>query len=309
VRILCSTGAVTRHPTRGDHRLVADARELPCDGFELSIYPNWVDDAARVADEIAAFGLPIETAHAEKSVGARLSEGDRRAVDRLEGSVRIAADAGARLLVLHLWELPLGDRQLERNLDLLPACADVAEAAGLTLGVETIPCSVGSPLANVARAIDREPRCVAVLDTEFLAHHGELDDALASGLPVGHVHVKDYGGEFRQGDPRTRYLLPGEGSLDLDGFLTALAAQGYDGAATLEASAVDPDGALDRGRLAEIAGALARLRAATHTRSEEGRGVATHIRADASGRPAARNEGETGRSGRTSRPETPADRG
>ena len=72
MRILCSTGAVTRHPTRADHRLVADARDLPCDGFELSIYTSWVDDADRVAVEIAALGLPIETAHAEKSVGARL---------------------------------------------------------------------------------------------------------------------------------------------------------------------------------------------------------------------------------------------
>lgn len=268
MRILCSTGAVTRHPTRVDHRLIADARDLPCDGFELSIYPGWVDDADRVAAEIAALGLPVATAHAEKSVGARLSEGDRSAVDRLGGSARIAAQAGARLLVLHLWELPLGDRYLERNLSLLPACADVAEAAGLKLGVETIPCSVGSPLANVARAIEREPRCVAVLDTEFLSHHRELDEALGAGLPVGHVHVKDYAGEFKQGDPRTRYLLPGEGSLDLDGFLTTLAAQGYDVAATLEASAVDPSGGLDHGRLAEIAHALAHLRGATDTRCE-----------------------------------------
>jgi sugar phosphate isomerase/epimerase len=259
MRILCSTGAVTRHPTRADHRLIADARDLPCDGFELSIYPSWVDEVDRVAAEIAALGLPIETAHAEKSVGARLSEGDRRAVDRLEGSARIAARAGARLLVLHLWELPLGDRQLARNLGLLSACADVAHAAGLTLGVETIPCSIGSPLRNVARAVEREPRCVAVLDTEFLAHHGQLDEALDAGLPVGHVHLKDYAGELKQGDPRTRYLLPGEGSLDLDGFLTALAVQGYDGAATLEASAVDPDGGLDRNRLAAIAGALRAL--------------------------------------------------
>jgi sugar phosphate isomerase/epimerase len=61
------------------------------------------------------------------------------------------------------------------------------------------------------------------------------------------------------GDPRTRYLLSGEGSLDLDGFLARLREQCYDGAVTLEASAVDPDGELDRARLAEIAQALRRL--------------------------------------------------
>jgi len=256
MRILCSTGAVTRHPTRADHRLIADARDLPCAGFELSIYSGWIEHVEAVADGLAALGLPIETAHAEKSVGARLSEGDRGAVDRLELSARLAAGVGARLLVLHLWELPVGDRDLERNLDRLPACADVAERAGLTLGIETIPCSVGSPLANATRAIEREPRCVAVLDTEFLALHAELEAAPDAGLPVGHVHVKDFAGEIRHGDPRTRYLLPGEGTLDLDAFLNRLRASGYEGAVTLEASAVDPDGGLDRGRLAEIAAAL-----------------------------------------------------
>jgi sugar phosphate isomerase/epimerase len=257
MRVLCSTGAVTHHPARADHRLVAAACELPVDGFELSIYPGWIDGGEAVAEELAALALPVETAHAEKAVGARLSEGDAAAVQRLGESARLAARLGARLLVLHLWELPLGDRHLERNLELLPACVDVAEHHGLTLGIETIPCSLGSPLANVQRAVERDPRCVAVLDTEFLALHGELDGALGAVLPVGHVHLKDFAGSIRRGDPRQRYLLPGEGRLDLDGFLDRLAgSRGYDGAVTLEASAVDPEGGLDRRRLAEIASAL-----------------------------------------------------
>jgi sugar phosphate isomerase/epimerase len=259
LRILCSTGAVTHDPTRADHRLVAEARQLPVDAFELSIYPSWIDAGDGVAEDLAALELPIETAHAEKLVGARLSEGDRTAVERLERSARLAGRLGARLLVLHLWELPLGDRHLERNLELLPACVDAAERHGLTLGIETIPCSVGSPLGNVARAVERDPRCVAVLDTEFLALHGELDAALDADLPVGHVHLKDFAGRIRHGDPRTRYLLPGEGSLELDRVLDDLKRHGYEGAVTLEVSAVDPDGELDPARLAQIAAALTRL--------------------------------------------------
>ena len=259
MRILCSTGAVTHHPIRADHRLTAVAAELPADGLELSIYTGWIDGGETVADELAALALPVETAHAEKAVGARLSEGDAAGIDRLEASAALAARLGARLLVLHLWELPLGDRHLERNLELLPGCVDAVERHGLTLGIETIPCSVGSPLTNVRRAVERDPRCVAVLDTEFLALHGELDEALDAGLPVGHVHVKDFAGAIHRGDPRTRYRLPGEGHLDLDGFLHALKETGYEGALTLEASAVDADGGLDRARLAEIAAALTRL--------------------------------------------------
>jgi sugar phosphate isomerase/epimerase len=265
LRILCSTGAVTHYPARADHRLVAEARALPVDGFELSIYPGWVDDGERVAADLAELALRVVTAHAEKPIGARLSEGDAGAVDRLEANARLATGLGAGLLVLHLWELPTGDRHLERNLELLPACVDAVEGHGLVLGIETIPCSVGSPLANAARAVERDPRCVVVLDTEFLAVHGQLQRAPDAGLPVGHVHLKDFAGELRPGDPRTRYLLPGEGSLDLDGFLGRLREQGYDGAVTLEASAVDPDGGLDRDRLAQIAEALTRLDSAHGT--------------------------------------------
>ena len=261
MRILCSTGAVTHHPTRADHRLVAEARGLPVDAFELSIYPAWIDGGEAVAEDLAAIALPVETAHAEKAIGARLSEGDATAVARLERNARLAGGLGARLLVLHLWELPLGDRHLERNLELLPACIDAAAGYGLELAVETIPCSVGSPLGNAARAVERDPRCALVLDTEFLALHGELEGALDAGLPVAHVHLKDFAGEISHGDPRRRYLLPGEGGLDLDGFLADLRGRRYDGAVTLEASAVDPAGALDAGRLEEIAAALQRLAA------------------------------------------------
>jgi sugar phosphate isomerase/epimerase len=261
VSFLCSTGAVTHHPTRADHRLVAEARGLPVDAFELSIYPGWIDGGDAVAEDLAAIGLPVETAHAEKAIGARLSEGDATAVERLERNARLAGGLGARLLVLHLWELPLGDRHLERNLELLPACIDAAGEHGLELAVETIPCSVGSPLGNAARAVERDPRCLVVLDTEFLALHGELDGALDAGLPVAHVHLKDFAGVILHGDPRRRYLLPGEGRLELDSFLADLRSRGYEGAVTLEASAVDPEGALDVGRLEEIAAALRRLAA------------------------------------------------
>ena len=233
---------------------------LPVAAFELSIYSNWIDEPDGVAEDLAGLDMAFETAHAEKAIGARLSEGDRGGAERLEANARLAAGLGARLLVLHMWELPTGDRHLERNLELLPACADAAEAHGLTLAVETIPCSLGSPLTNVARAVEHEPRCVAVLDTEFLALHGELESALDAGLPVGHVHLKDFAGAIVRGDPRRRYLLPGEGDLDLDGFLNRLREQGYNGAVTLEASAVDAEGELDHTRLAEIAEALTRLK-------------------------------------------------
>jgi sugar phosphate isomerase/epimerase len=237
VRPLLPTGSVTRHPDYTDHRRILE--HLPPSELELSIYRAWDE---RVIDDLR--GLPFVTAHADKSIGATLA-GDEPAVDRFALNCRIASELGAWLLVLHLWELPDGDRFLERNLDRLPALLDVADEHGLTLAVETIPCTLGTPLDNARRACARDERCRVTLDTEFLGVHGQLDAAVEVSELVAHVHVKDYSPE-NWSSARRRYLLPGEGTLDLEGFLQRLP---YDGTVTLELSAVTDDGGVDAQRL------------------------------------------------------------
>ncbi len=159
--------------------------------------------------------------------------------------------SGAKTLVLHLWERPTADREIERNLERLPMCLDMASAYGLALAVETIPGDDGTPLTNVQLALERDPRCRVTLDTEFL---GPLRRARGEHLPpsgsgrngaVQHVHIKDFDGRLRRGG-RRRYLLPGEGRLDLQGFLNGLAERGYTGGLTVEATAVGDDGGSTR---------------------------------------------------------------
>jgi sugar phosphate isomerase/epimerase len=249
LRPLLSTGAVTRGPDFTDHQRIL--RHIPPDELELVIYADWDE---RVVDDLR--GLPIVAAHADKRIGATLS-GDAPALDRFELDCRIASALGAEILVLHLWELPDGDRYLKRNLEHLPRLLDVAEEHSLTLAVETIPCSVGSPVENVRRACERDPRCRVALDTEFLAAHGELDRAHELAERVAHVHVKDFDPRFWMRGPR-RYLLPGEGDLDVEGFLARL---GWDGTVTLEMSAVGPAGEIDASRIEAARAWLRRLAA------------------------------------------------
>ncbi len=245
MRPLLPTGSLTREPDFTDHRRIR--RHIPPVELELSLHSGWDE---RVVDDLR--GLPIVTAHADKPIGATLA-GDRPALGRFALNCRIASELGGKLIVLHLWELPDGDRFLDRNLDRLPALLDLAEEHGLTLAVETIPCTVGTPVGNVRRACERDERCRVTLDTEFLALHGQLDEALDLAERVAHVHVKDFDPGVWGTKPR-RYLLPGEGVLDIDGFLERLP---YDGTVTLEMSAVTDDGGIDTERL-EVA--LARLR-------------------------------------------------
>jgi sugar phosphate isomerase/epimerase len=250
IRGLASTGLVTRFPDVPDHAAIAEwCPRLDVDGLELSISRVW--DAARVEQDLGSAGLRFETAHLDKRIGAELLEDAASALAQLESDCRLAASLGATLGVLHLWELPVGDRRLAENLALLPACLDVAEAAGVTLTVETIPCSQASPLENVHRALEADDRCRITLDTEFLAHHGELDAALADDAlweRVAHLHVKDYGGALRDSENTRRYLIPGEGTIDFAGIFATLRERAYDGALTLEVSAVTPGGSVDEWR-------------------------------------------------------------
>jgi sugar phosphate isomerase/epimerase len=249
MRPLLPTGSVTRKPDFTDHLRIR--QHVPLTDLELSIYDGWTEG---VVDDLK--GLPIVTAHAEKSIGATLS-GDDPALEQFALNCRIAAALGAELLVFHLWELPDGDRFLERNLDHLPRLIDTAEEYGLTLAVETVPCTVGTPIDNVRRACDRDPRCRVTLDTEFLALHDQLDRAHELSDRIAHVHVKDFDPAVWGTKPR-RYLLPGEGVLDIDGFLERLQ---YDGTLTLELSAVRDDGGVDADRLEAAAAWLRRLSA------------------------------------------------
>ena len=133
----------------------------------------------------------------------------------------------------------------------------------MTLAVKTIPGDVGTPLTNVRLALERDPRCRVALDTEFLGLFGQVEASISADWlwdvgAVHHVHIKDFDGRLRR-DGKRQYLLPGEGTLDLQGFLTGLVERGYAGGLTLEATAVAEDGGLDPARLAQMAAVVKQL--------------------------------------------------
>lgn len=259
---------MTRDPVQTDHReIVSHGPGLGVPGFELGIYSAWYGNLDEVISDLRESRLSFPVVHAEKLIGAGLgtetAEEADEALERLEVNCRAATALQAKTLVLHLWERPTGDRELERNLGRLPMCVDTASAYGLALAVETIPGDDGTPLANVQLAIERDPRCKVTLDTEFLGFYGQLEESIAADWlwadgAVHHIHIKDFDGRLRR-DGLRRYLLPGEGKLDLQGFLTGLMQRGYTGSLTLEATAVGDDGALDPERLSEMAAVVNQL--------------------------------------------------
>ena len=271
-QILCSTGIVTRDPDRTDHKSILEhAPKLGASGYELSVFEAWYGHLDEVVEDLRTSTLSFPAVHVDKRIGAALGSDDGDEADdalaKLEVNCRAAAALGAKTLVLHLWDLPSSDEQIERNLDRLPACVDTAEAYNLVATVETIQGTVGTPLANIQLALGRDPRCGVTLDTEFLGFHGQVAESIqadwlwADGR-VRHVHLKDFDGRMRDGNGR-RYLLPGEGTLDLQGFLAGLVERGYKGGLTLEATAVSDSGELDQKRIEEIAAVVQQLAGST----------------------------------------------
>ena len=266
--ILCSTGIVTRGPDATDHKAILEhGAALGAQALELAVYEEWYGHLDKVVEDLRSSDLSFPVVHADKSIGAGLGSDDsdeaEEALGLLEANCRVAAALKSGTIVMHLWELPTGDRTIERNVDRLPACLDTAEAYKLTLAVETLPGQHATPLSNMERALARDQRCAVTLDTEFLGFHGEVAASIAADWlwadnRVRHVHLKDFDGRLRDGGTR-RYLLPGEGRLDLQNFLTGLVQRGYEGAITLEASARTDSGELDQARLAQIAAVVEQL--------------------------------------------------
>jgi len=241
------------------------------DGFEVIFYSDWYGKVERIAADLVDQGFLYPVMHAEKSLGVAVSglPGDdvTSGWERLAENCRLASLLGARFVVLHLWSYSDSAETLERDLGALPGCLDVAEQFGLGLAVETVPSAVSDALSMTRRAMERDPRCLVALDTEFLSYHGQLQAALDAdwlwqGGRVCHAHIKDYDGEMFTPENRRRYLHPGEGDIDFAAFFSALRERSFAGTVSLEATVVGRDGHVNIPRLQE---SIATLREVTNS--------------------------------------------
>ena len=265
-QVLASTGAITRWSAIHDiGEVVARGASLGVDGIEVMIFTPFREGGR--LDEVAeafvrhgeAHGIGFPATHAEKDIGPEIARDDDPAavgdaLDRFSANCRFTQAIGGDRTVLHLWGLPESDRVLDRALAMLPELIDRAAEHGVLLGVESIPCLVGDPLANLRRVLAHDPRARVTLDTEFLAMHGQVPlvrDAtwLWEGHAVVHVHIKDFIDPAHIQPGQRRYLQPGEGEIDFPAWFAGLAANGYTGAISLESPAPTPDGGIDTDRL------------------------------------------------------------
>ena len=246
--IYCSTGTFVGMPNGCDHRLITQfGGQIRCDGFELLIYRAWYERLDEVLSDLRGVHIPV--IHADKQIGdlisGRSAQDLARALALFSENCRAARALSAKLLVLHLWGVPLSDADPDWNIGALGELRAVAREAGVLLTVENTACVCGDPLAHFQVILNRYPDCQFTLDTRFLAFAGELDTVreMAWLWPhVPHLHVSDYVGGYKTFDRLRPIPQPGEGNIDFDTLFSYLRAIGFAGSVTLESPAMQAAG-------------------------------------------------------------------
>ncbi|HEX4213089.1 MAG TPA: TIM barrel protein [Candidatus Dormibacteraeota bacterium] len=252
-RVLCASGALGPSGETGIDEVLAWGHLLPVDGIEFLIRNSHRGRLEEILPQLRETGIDFPVVHLTKGVAARLPSAEAR--EELDQDLRFAAALGARLGVLHLWDLPDSDRDFDGRLAAYRIAREIAAEQGVDVGIESIPCTFASPLRNLRRLLDRYPDTMVVYDTEFLAAHGELEEALEDAAlwrAVQHIHVKDFEESLAESDGRRRWRGPGEGAVDFRAVSAAIRDQGFAGAVSLEVGPQRPAEGPDRPALRRV---------------------------------------------------------
>lgn len=258
-QVLVSTGVFIGRPNGRNHKLLWDvASKVEADGFELMLDDDWYPFLDRVAEDLLPLKLNVPVLHVEKGIGHLIGLGGEEnralALEQYRANLHMANRFGAKKLVLHLWNGPSLDRNIERNLEMESELRRMAKAEGLLLTVEnvvTYGLSPDSPLDYMKRLLEADPEIAFTYDLKMAAFHRQNERVwepewsfLWEKGRVAHLHVSDYAGGYMDfKNLRTRHL--GEGGIDFVDFFKHYDQHRRCDTLTLECLSFREDGSLD----------------------------------------------------------------
>lgn len=256
--ILCSTGALLGRPNGRDfHLLPAFCDQLMCDGLEFMLYDSWYPQLDRLFHVLQGLSKPIYTFHMEKSICTRLLSPDEhiasQAMDHFRINCQLASALHVPLLVLHLWDGRMAHETIRSAIGRFPGLCEIAASMGLQLTVENIVTLQFDPLFYCRLLLENTPGALFTYDTKMAAFHHQ-ESALyqpenqAVLRSIRHLHLNDYSGGYMEWS-KFKTLHPGDGQVDFPGLMLRMAAAGYTGHITAEATSFDSTGQVDMTRL------------------------------------------------------------
>lgn len=262
LQILASTGAfIGRYNGRNHKLFLSVADTIVSDGFEFMMYDSWYDKINEIVSDFNEKGLKILTYHADKFIGQKIGvggeENTNEAFSLFRKNCDMACKLGAKKVILHLWNGPVSDDNIDNNLNALGELLKISDSYGLLLVPENVVCRAGSPIEYIRILADRYPDSHFTFDTKMAAFHCELESSLAGDYlslwrekRIAHLHINDYNGTYKDWDNlKTRHI--GEGNIDFKKFFGFLSSVGYEGTATLECSSMDESGKIYPEKMSE----------------------------------------------------------
>jgi sugar phosphate isomerase/epimerase len=223
-----SSAAFFARPLSWTFRLAADCGY---DGVEVMVTKDPdSQDPARIRALAQEHGLRVGALHAPCLLLTRKIWGTDP-VAKIDRSVEAAADADIPVVVVHppyRWQQAFR-RWLEEDLPGLEARTGVAVAVENMFPVRVAGRNVTFHSNQDLEQLERLPHLALDTSHAAVARHDLVDVRRRFGDRLRHVHLSDNAGKGWDS-----HLPPGEGVLDLDGFLDDLGASGYDGAVSLE---------------------------------------------------------------------------
>jgi sugar phosphate isomerase/epimerase len=226
--VLFSSAAFFARPLSWTFRLAA---ECGYRGMEVMVTKDpESQDPQRIRALAAEFGLTVDALHAPCLLLTRKVWGTDP-IGKIDRSVEAAADAGIPVVVVH----PPYRWQGAFRRWLVDELPHVEERTGVVVAVENMfPVRLAG--RDVTLHANQDLEALAgmhhvVLDTSHaaVAKHDPIDVRRLFGERLRHVHLSDNAGKGWDS-----HLPPGDGVLDIDGFLEDLARSEYDGAVSLE---------------------------------------------------------------------------
>ncbi|MBE6541673.1 MAG: sugar phosphate isomerase/epimerase [Ruminococcaceae bacterium] len=256
-KLYISTGTLVGRDNGYDYRgALGEIRSLCdggyADGLELMMLRFYYDKTDAVVDAVRNCGVVPATIHCEKDVGTFISdaavldldgkhdEAEKMYLDAkklFEINCDVAEKLGIERMVLHLWGGYSSDKNIGYNIEKYSELSELAEKKGVRILVENIPSNLMDPLTNWRTLLPHLKNGGLVFDTRFGKLHEQTEDIFSDKEitdKIEHIHISDFGGEFREFSALRPILHPGEGKIDFFHVAALLEGIGYKGSITLE---------------------------------------------------------------------------
>lgn len=257
--VYCSTGTVIGRATNFDHSVITRGLRDVClrvgvDGIEHVVTPAHYEHMSEYTSLILSSGLRCAVIHADKRIGMLLSQkntDDAREAMRLwRVNCELANELGSPRAVLHLWGTPASDTNFGYTSSFMDEILSIADKHNIGTMIENIPCAARDPLTRWHELA--KYNCNFIFDVRFGQLHGQNGDIVRSDLMrsgrITHMHISDFGGEYREFSKIRPILHPNEGKVDFPALFRGLKEADYRGSFTLE-SPVMSEAGLDLSKL------------------------------------------------------------